>query len=221
MPGTLYPTRSCSGRILVELRPLCRGWVLGSALVAVLVGGCGQKAASVEVGPDNLLIDRKDGTLQLSARVKDEKGQVMAGAPVVYKAMTPTMATVDAMGVVRAVSSGVATVLVSSGDAAKEVEISIQIPKKILIDPESPWMMLGVTKSFKAQVINDRDNPIIAGEVRWTSSNPEVFTVDSYGNVKSLAEGEGVLTAHAAGITGTTKITVKHEEVHEDGSLSQ
>jgi uncharacterized protein YjdB len=135
--------------------------------------------------------------------------------------MTPTMATVDHLGNVQAVTSGAATILVESPPASKEVEVLVQLAKKITIAPRQPMMMLGVTKGFKATVINDRDQPMIAGEIRWSTSDPEIFTVDKDGNVKTLKEGKATLTAHAAGTQGTTEITVKHEELHEDGTLSQ
>ena len=58
-------------------------------------------------------------------------------------------------------------------------------------------------------------------KIRWASSDPTIFSVDSYGDVKTLTEGTAKLTAHAPGISDSTEITVKHEELGEDGTLSQ
>ena len=98
-----------------------------------------------------------------------------------------------------------------------KVEVLIQIPKKIEIQPDETLLMLGVTKRYKATVIDDRDKPMIAGQIRWSSSDPKVFTVDSWGDVKTLTEGAADLTAHAAGISADLRITVKHEELSDDG----
>ena len=135
--------------------------------------------------------------------------------------MMPTMASLDAKGVVRPVSSGNANILVEAGKISKRIDVLVQIPVKIQIDPSEPMMMLGVTKGFKATVYDDRKKPMIAGKMRWTTSDPTIFSVDDRGNVKSLKEGEAHLTVFAAGIKSSTVITVKHEELQEDGELTQ
>jgi hypothetical protein len=190
-------------------------------LAIVLAAGCKARPASLDVKPDNLLITKKGGTLQLQVIPKDKNGTPMSSSEITFKAMTPTMATVNSSGLVKAVQSGLATVLISVDGLDKEVEISLQIPQKIVIDPDNKWTMLGVTRGYTATVINDRGKPILAGGVRWTSSNPEIASVDKFGNVKTLTEGVTTITAYAAGIQGDTKLTVKHEEFNEeDGTLN-
>lgn len=194
--------------------------IVGVALTLALGGGC-NTPASIEVEPARPLLTTKNQTVQLVARVKDQQGKLLRGVPVVFKSLTPTMASVDELGNVQPVTSGMATILVEAGKVSRQVEVLIQLAQRIAIDPENPMLMLGVTKRFKGTVYDDRKKPMIAGEIRWTSSDPTVFTVDRYGDVKTLKEGKSVLTAHAAGITGTTEIVVKHEELMEDGTLSQ
>lgn len=192
-----------------------------AALPAVLMAlmGC-NSPASIEVEPERPLLTSKDDRLQLKATVKDKEGKVMQ-SKVTFKSLTPTMASVDPLGTVQAITSGEATILVQAGDATKQVAVLIQIPKKIKIEPESPMLMLGVTRGFKGTVYDDRDQQMIAGKIRWSSSDPSIFSVDKDGNVKTLTEGTAKLNAHAAGITDSTEITVKHEELKEDGTLSQ
>lgn len=190
------------------------------AVMLVLVAwGC-QGPASVEVEPKNPLITSKGGSVQLKATVKDKEGKVM-NAKVAFRSLTPTMASCDPNGNVVAVTSGTATILVQAGDASKQVPVLIQIAKRIAIEPSNPMLMMGVTRGFKGTVYDDRDKPMIAGKIRWVSSDPSIFTVDKHGNVKTIAEGSATLTAHAAGIKDSTEITVKHEELREDGTLSQ
>ena len=196
-----------------------RGASSVGVVLVLVVSGC-SSPASIEVEPARPLLTAKDQTLQLTAKVKDEQGK-MIRAGVMFKSLTPTMASIDELGAVQTVTSGTTTILVEAGKASKQVEVLIQIPQRIAIDPENPLMMLGVTRRFKGTVFDDRKKPMIAGEIRWTSSDPTVFTVDRYGDVKTIKEGKAVLTAHAAGITGTTEIVVKHEEMLEDGTLTQ
>jgi len=189
--------------------------------LVLILAACKPQPAKIQLdGPMPLLKSAGD-TVQLKPVVKDDKGNLIKGAKMTFKSLTPTMATVDPEGIVRAVSSGTASVLVQCGDASKTVDVLVQIPKKITIAPDKPWLMLGVTRGFKATVLTDRGTPMIAGEIRWTVSDPELVSVDKRGNLKTLKEGEVTLTAHAAGIKGSTTITIKHEEISDDGTLVQ
>lgn len=181
--------------------------------------GC-KRAAKIEISPRSPLMTGKGDTLQLKATVMDEDGNKLPEVLVLFKSMTPTMATVDGQGKVSAVQSGDATILVRAGRVSQEINIQIQIPKKIVIKPFVRRLMVGVSKGYKATVIDDRDQPMITGEgVKWSTSDPTILTVDKYGNIKTVKEGIATLTAFAAGITGTAEITIKHEELHQDGSL--
>ena len=197
-----------------------RAVIIFTGLLAVAgVSGC-KRAAKIEVTPKNPLMSGKGETLQLQATVLDKEGKKLPDVKVRYKSMTPTMATVDHLGKVHAVTSGDATILVRAGRVSQEVNIQIQIPKKIVIKPHVRWLMVGVSKGYQATVIDDRDQPMITGEgVKWSTSDPAIMTVDKHGNIKTVTEGTAILTAFAAGIKGTAEITVKHEELHKDGSL--
>jgi hypothetical protein len=193
---------------------------LTAALSLLLLQAC-NAPASLEVEPKRPLLTGKGQSLQLEARVKDKEGKVMSGVSVRYRSLTPTMASVDDLGKVTAVTSGTATILVEAGEVSRQVEVLIQIPKKIVIQPGDRFLMLGVTKRYKGTVYDDRDKAMIVGKIRWSSSDPEIFTIDEHGDLKTLKEGTAKLTAHAAGISVSEDITVKHEEVHEDGTISQ
>lgn len=186
-------------------------------LLALVGGGaaCSPKAASVEVQPKDPRLTMAQRELLLQATVRDDKGAVLDGVPVTFASLTPTVATADSQGRVRAVKSGQATVLVTAGKVKHELTVIVQLAKKLVIEPESPRLNLGVTRGFKGTVYNDEEEPMLAGEIRWTSSDPTVASVDKHGNVKTLKEGETTLTAHAAGITGKTVLTVKHEHYNE------
>jgi hypothetical protein len=190
-------------------------------IAVLLLGGC-NSPASIDVEPERPLLTNTTDRLQLHVTVKGKDGKVMGGVPVKFTSLTETMLNVDMNGTLQAITSGTGTVLIQAGKLNKQVDVQIQIPKRIAITSTSPMpLMLGVLTGFKATVFDDRNQPMIAGEIRWSSSDPEIFTVDDRGNVKTHKEGEATLTVHAAGIQGSMKVPVKHEELHEDGSLSQ
>ncbi|MCC6746458.1 MAG: Ig-like domain-containing protein [Deltaproteobacteria bacterium] len=193
--------------------------LLLSALLAL--ASCAAKPSSIEVTPDQPVLGGRGGRVQAKATVKDKEGNVMPAQAVVYRSLNPTLFAVDDKGQMEALRSGSGKLLVQAGEVTKEVPVVVQIPKRVEIDPEAPVLMVGVRRAFKATVLNDQDQAMFGGGIRWASSDPSVASIDDKGTVKTVKEGEVTITAEAAGVKGTTKLTVKHERLQEDGTLSQ
>ena len=60
-----------------------------------------------------------------------------------------------------------------------------------------------------AEVIPEDTSEVDIANLKWTSSNPEVATVDR-GTVTSVAEGTAVITAELGGKTASCQVTVKN-----------
>lgn len=193
--------------------------LIAAASLCTLLAAC-DSPAKIEVEPKMPMLQNTEKTLKLKVTVKDKSGKVLPGAKYTFQALTPTLLSVDSTGSVRASQSGVGAVLVSVGKLTKKVEISIQIPKRIGIDPDSPTLNVGLRKNIKATLYNDRGKAMLAaGPVTWTSSDPEVVSIDKDGMIKTIKEGKATITARASGISGTTVITVEHEKMQADGYL--
>lgn len=185
------------------------------AVLLCAAAACSGTPSSIEVQPQSPRLTITQREVQLQAIVRNEKGEVLKDVPVSFSALTPTLISVDARGRVQAVQSGQATVLVRAGSLKHESMVLVQLAKKLVIEPDSPRLNLGVTRGFKGTLFNDQEEPMLAGQISWTSSNPAVASVDQHGNVKTVGEGETTLTAAAGGLTGKTVITVKHESYNE------
>lgn len=193
--------------------------VLAVVLLQLLLSGCGSPK-KIEVKPDPAMIRSKAVPLQLKVTVKDGSGKVLSDAKVSYQALTPTILTVDATGKVRATHSGAGAVMIKAGKIEKKHEISVVIPGRIDIDPANPTLNVGLKKNIKATLFNDRGKPMLAASnVVWSSSDPTVVSIDKDGMIKTIKEGKATITAKAAGIKGTTVITVQHEKMQPDGYL--
>ena len=62
---------------------------------------------------------------QIKAEVDDINGQAVAGAPLAYASLTPSIVTVTASGVIQAISGGTGQVQVTSGPLAQTISISV------------------------------------------------------------------------------------------------
>lgn len=98
--------------------------LLAAALAAALMAaGCGSRdtqsprtPAAVEVTPTTTLLTAPGDTVRFRARVVDQAGATLPGA-VTWSSLDPGVATVDAGGLVTAVSHGTAEIRAASGDA--------------------------------------------------------------------------------------------------------
>ena len=128
---------------------------------------------------------------------------------VTWASSKQSVATVSSSGEVKAVSEGESTITASSGGKSatclvtvkkKTVEVtSVTLDHTQLIMEEGQVTMLVATVSPS----NATDKT-----VRWKSSKESVASVDEYGMVSALAEGNTVISASAGNESATCLVTV-------------
>lgn len=80
--------------------------------------------STVVITPPNATLTVGQSTT-LSAKAKDASGHVLDGAPIAWSSGTPSVATVSASGVVKAVGAGTAIVTARSGNASGTATIRV------------------------------------------------------------------------------------------------
>lgn len=172
------------------------------------------KLTGIKVTPDKVTVE-KGQTANLSvaylpADTTDEKA-------VTWKSENENVATVDENGVVTAVAGGTTKIVATAKandkiTAVCEVKVPIHTESIVLNKTEIKDLLKGKTEKLEVSFVPN--NTEDSREVRWTSSDPSVATVDANGTVKALKEGEAVITAEtvAGGHKATCTVTVK--EIH-------
>lgn len=121
-----------------------------------------------------------------------------------------SVATVDAQGVVTAVSAGTATITVTTSDGSKTATCAVTVTNPVVhvesvsLNKTSLSLTVGGTETIQATV-----SPSTASNtnVTWSSSNTSVATV-SNGTVTAQAVGTATITASAGGKSATCTVTV-------------
>jgi len=128
--------KKCQGITL----PRVVGFLVGFPLVLSLTQSCGgssgiteslgsdadtPRATSVTVSPTNATLGAVGTTVQLSAVVLDQNGQVMSGASVSWSSSASSVASVNSSGLVTAVGNGTTTITARSGIASGSAEVSV------------------------------------------------------------------------------------------------
>jgi uncharacterized protein YjdB len=126
-----------------------------------------------------------------------------ANRGVTWTSSHPAIASVDADGLVTALTAGVSTVTVTTDDGGKKTTCTVvvlplggSVPvKNVLISPVAASIYKGRTLQLYATVLPcNASNKAVA----WASSNPAVATVDENGKVTALAVGEANITVITA-----------------------
>ena len=138
------------------------------------------------------------GTMPLTANVLAADNAVLPNVPVTWTTSDPTVASVDANGVLRGVGPGLATITATGGGASGSAPIHVTTAT-LFVEPTASEVLPGETRQLSA------GNAI--GPVTWETSDAAVATVSSTGLVTAREPGTAVITASAVSIFGTQRGT--------------
>ena len=129
------------------------------------------------------------------------------------------IATVNSKGVVTAKKTGKVTITVKTVDGGFTATITITITEapvnnvevnSVTVSPSTLEMVIGETKKATATI-----EPANATNktLTWTSSDPNVVTVDANGNITAKGKGTATITVKTNnGKTATITVTVKNQD---------
>ena len=170
------------------------GYATATATVSVE-----QAADSIEITPSSIRMTHVGQTGQFTAVVYDANTRPIPGAAVVWSSSNPEIATVDANGLVTAVSRGSALITASSGGVSTSRPVHVEIaPEPVYIRlniSEATLAAAGQSLQLDAQVYDSGGQAIPGAAVTWSSSHPEVATVDAAGLVIAVSNGTTRITA--------------------------
>ena len=170
-------------------------------------------AATTTVSPAATEFAALHETVQLSAEVRDQHGQVMSGVTVSWVSTSTVVATVDAAGLVTAAGNGTSTITANAGAASGSATVTVaQVVKGIEVLPVPGKVSAGDTLRLTAEAWDANGFTVPGGEFTWSSSDTAVATVDGSGLVHGIVEGVVTITATSAGVPGAVPVTVAHPD---------
>ena len=167
------------------------------------------RPTTVTVSPAMAELAALGATVQLSAEVRDQNGQVMARATVAWTSDNAPVAMVDGSGLVTAVGNGTATIMATAGGASGSATVTVaQEISAVSVTPATDTLVAGDTLHLAAEATDANGHPVGEAEFSWESSDTSVAIVDDAGLVTGLGPGQAKVTATAAEITGRADLTV-------------
>ena len=191
------------------------------AAITMLVLSCGDgavepappptpMATTVTVTPGSAALTALEETARFTAEVRDQNGQVMAGAAVAWTSSDASVAPVDASGQVTAAGNGSATITATSGSASGTAAVMVaQIVSAVVVSPAADTLVaFGDTVRLVAEATDANGHGVTDSQFSWSSSDTLVARVDDQGLVESIVEGDAVVTATVSEVTGAAELSV-------------
>jgi uncharacterized protein YjdB len=184
------------------------GGVDGTAALTV-----SQAVASIVVTPSNATLSALGAVQQFTAEARDAGGLPLAPQPVITWTSSATgVATIDQSGRATAAGNGATTITASAHGVQGTATLTVsQSLASIVVSPANPTLSaLGATQQFTAEARDASGQPLTTQPTfSWTSSQTSVATVGvTTGLATAIANGTTTITASAAGVDGTTTLTV-------------
>ncbi len=147
---------------------------------------------------------------QLAANVLDRSGNAIAGRPVTWSSSNSAIATVSITGLVSAVALGRATITASveSKQGTSTIDVVDPVASVRITPPVPQTLRVGGKVQLSAQGLNAAGQPLAGRTTTWFSSNPNVATVSSTGEVSAIGVGTATITAEIEQRTAQTAVTV-------------
>jgi uncharacterized protein YjdB len=171
--------------------------VTNAVVAAVLVSPA---TTSIQVGR----------TMQLFATTIDGNGSPLSGRPVTWATSNPSVATVNASGLARGVSTGTTTLTATSEGQAGVVTITVTDASvaSVAVSPASASVGVAQTVQLTATPKDASGTALTGRPVTWATTNSAVATVNGSGVVTGVAAGPATITAASEGQSGASAITV-------------
>ena len=187
---------------------------------AMLVLSCGDgavepppapMATTVTISPGSVALTALGETARLTADVRDQNGQAMAGAAVGWATSDASIVAVDASGLATAAANGSAMITATAGAASDTAMVTVaQVVSAVAVSPRVKTLAaFGDTVRLLARAIDANGHGVLAvTEFFWSSSDTLVARVEASGLVTAVANGTTTITAAAGLGSGTVVVTV-------------
>ncbi len=142
-------------------------------------------------------------------------GQIAQGRVISWTSSTPTIATVNATGLVTGLSLGTARIVVNAEGAKDSVSFAVtKVPvAAVRLSPLSSSVIQGQTQQYTATV-EDSTGAIVADRViEWSSSDPTKATVNASGLVSTIAPGFVTISAVSETKIGSSNLGIQQVPV--------
>jgi len=193
--------------------PVSAGQATSAPVVAAYVGP-GKNILSISIVPSAAILQPGD-TLSFQFRAVDSAGDSIVGMPGLFASRAPAVISVAASGLAKAIDTGSAYVVVTSGarssikDSARvTVTRGAQGIVSLALQPGFAMVQVGGNVTLAVTAKDANGNTVSATGVGFVSRSPGVASVGGTGLVSGVAAGTAVIVASAGAAADSMLVAV-------------
>ena len=173
-----------------------------------------QRITSIVITPASLALT-PEAARALTATLLDEIGASLPNSGIHWSTEDPDVATVSVQGIVTAVGVGKTQVAASKAGISAVVPITVSAlpPALVRVSPASSTIFVGGRVTLTAEVFDAGGGILTGHPVVWSSGSPSVGAVNARGIVSGVSEGNALVSATAAGLSGMAIVSVQRVPV--------
>jgi len=179
---------------------------VGTAAVLVLA----RLASTVTLTPSsaNIIVGT---TVQLASQITDPAGNILIGRPISYSSDNTAIASVNANGLVSALTPGAVKITAFSEGKTGTANIVVSpLPvAAVQITPSVATVLMGATRQLNWEALSTTGSVLPGRSITWTSGAPSVASVSTSGVVTPIAPGVALIVGVVEGVAGFSTITVQ------------
>lgn len=144
--------------------------------------------------------------IPLSFRTLDASGNPLIARAVTWSSSSPTVATVNADGVIAGLAPGAAVVTATSEGRTATVNVAVEAlapVNTVTLSPTTQTLAAGSTQQLTATLLDANNNVLANRPITWASSSAATGSVSSTGLVTALVPGTFSVTATSEGKSGS------------------
>ena len=191
------------------------GAVLSALVLSLGLAACGgggsESLLRIEVAPDNVQIALGTSQQYSATAITSKNNKQDVSGSVTWASSDPTVATVNASGLVQSLKKGQTTISASyqSLSGSMPLTVTSAVITGLAITPPSPTIASGTTQQFTATAsFSDSTTQNVSNSASWSSSAPSVATVDAAGLATSSQPGSTTISASYMGKNAVATLTV-------------
>jgi hypothetical protein len=190
---------------------ICSGLLLSCGGISASQGGGTPKLTQITIAPSNPTI-MKGASQQLTATgIFDDGTQHALGASVTWETSPSAVAAINTKGNVIGVGVGVAQVTAAYQGVTGSTSVTVGQPGllSITVSPNPSSLPAGKTGQLTATGnFSDGSVQNLTQSAAWSSSAPNVATINAAGLASGLIVGSTTITAASGTVQGTAMLTV-------------
>ncbi|MNI03663.1 Bacterial Ig-like domain (group 2) [compost metagenome] len=137
----------------------------------------------------------------------------------VYKSLDPNIATVDSLGLIKGIKPGSTSVTATYGGISTTASIEVTTASEPLghfyLDSDEYSLSIGTELDVAAFYTDELGSTsLVTRDTAFSSANPQIATIDDYGNITGIAPGITYITATYNNLTYRANVWIVRPYVH-------